>query len=36
VATAAADTTARAVWIGIREIGEQITRLADENLRRVP
>jgi hypothetical protein len=36
VANAAADATTRAIWIGIREIGEQITRLADENLRRAP
>jgi hypothetical protein len=34
VANTAADATTRAIWIGIREIGEQITRLADENLRR--
>ena len=34
VANAAADATTRAIWIGIREIGEQITRLADESLRR--
>jgi hypothetical protein len=34
VANAATDATTRAIWIGIREIGEQITRLADENLRR--
>jgi hypothetical protein len=33
VANAATDATTRAIWIGIREIGEQITRLADENLR---
>ena len=34
VADTAADATTRAIWIGIREMGEQITRLADENLRR--
>jgi len=33
VANTATDATTRAIWIGIREIGEQITRLADENLR---
>jgi hypothetical protein len=36
VANAATDATTHAIWIGIREIGEQITRLADENLRRAP
>jgi hypothetical protein len=33
VANAATDATMHAVWIGIRGIGEQITRLADQNLR---
>jgi hypothetical protein len=34
VANAATDATMQALWIGIRGIGEQITRLADQNLRR--
>jgi hypothetical protein len=33
VANIATNATTRAIWIGIREIGEQISRLADENLR---
>lgn len=34
-AAAVATDAAHAVWLAIRELGEQISRLADENLRRV-